>query len=101
MATYAGRATAYAERVVRGEETAGRFERLACKRFLGDLDRQNTDGFPYVFDEKSGARACKFIELLPHIKGEWARPQYIDGKLGYTKIKLEDWQVFIVINLFA
>ena len=101
MATYAGRATAYAERVVRGEETAGRFERLACKRFLDDLARQNTDGFPYVFDEKAGARACKFIELLPHIKGEWARPQYVDGKLGYTKIKLEDWQVFIVINLFA
>ena len=69
MATYAGRTIAYAERVVRGEETAGRYERAACKRFLDDLARQNTDGFPYVFDEKAGARACKFIELLPHIKG--------------------------------
>lgn len=101
MATYAGRAIAYAERVTRGEEAAGRYERLACKRFLDDLAKQGTEDFPYVFDEKAGARACKFIELLPHIKGEWARPQYVDGKLGYTKIKLEDWQVFIVINLFG
>ena len=37
----------------------------------------------------------------PAHQGQWARPQYVDGKLGYTKIKLEDWQVFIVINLFA
>ena len=101
MTTYFGRARAYAERVVRGEEVAGKFERLACQRFLDDLERQGTDAFPYVFDEAVGSRACRFIELLPHIKGEWARPSYRDGKLRYAQIKLEDWQVFIVINLFG
>jgi len=99
--SYAGRATAYAERVVRGEEVAGKFERLACQRFLNDLAKQGEEKFAYVFDETAGSRACKFIELLPHIKGEWARPVYRDGRLSYTKIKLEDWQVFIVINLFG
>ena len=101
MSTYAGRARAYAERVVRGEETAGRFERLACQRFFDDLDRQRSASFPYYFDEAAGARACRFIELLPHIKGEWAKPVYRNGRLFYAKIKLEDWQVFIVINLFG
>ncbi len=108
MSTYAGRARAYAERVVRGEEAAGKFERLACQRFLNDLARQDTEEFPYVFDPVlgnrrtgTGSRACQFIELLPHIKGEWAKPVYRDGRLGYAKIKLEDWQVFIVINLFG
>jgi len=100
-AGYFERALAYATRVAERREVAGKFERLACERFLRDLARQGTDGFPYRFDEVLGGRACRFIELLPHIKGEWAKPTYVNGKLGYAKIKLEDWQVFIVINLFG
>lgn len=99
--TYLERALAYARRVVDGEEVAGRLERLGCQRFLRDLERQGADNFPYVFDEAAGARACRFFELLPHIKGEWARPIYVDGKLGYAKIRLEDWQVFGEIQLFG
>lgn len=98
---YLARATAYAQRVTTGAETAGRFERLACQRFLRDLERQGSDDFPYVMDPAAGGRACRFQELLPHIKGEWARPVYIDGRLQYAKIKLEDWQVFIELNLFG
>ena len=98
---YAARAVAYARRVVAGDETAGKLERLACERFLRDLDRQDTDAFPYRFDEARGARECKFLELLPHIKGEWAKPVYSDGKLGYAKLRLEDWQVFIEVQLFG
>jgi phage terminase large subunit-like protein len=101
VSSHAERARAYAQRVVQGGEVAGKFERLACQRFLNDLARQGTDAFPYVFDETAGQRACRFVELLPHIKGEWAKPTYTDGRLGYAKIKLEDWQVFIVINLFG
>lgn len=101
MSSYFDRAQAYAQRVVDGSEVAGRLERLACQRFLDDLARQRSDDFPYFFDDAAGARTCRFVELLPHIKGEWAKPTYRDGKLGYAKIKLEDWQVFIVINLFG
>jgi phage terminase large subunit-like protein len=101
LSSYLDRARAYAERVVGGQEAAGKFERLACRRFLGDLGRQGTEAFPYIFDDAAGKRACRFIELLPHIKGEWAKPVYGDGKLSYAKLKLEDWQVFIVVNIFG
>mgnify|MGYP000033980639 CR=1 FL=1 len=99
--TYFERATAYAKRVCGGEEVAGQYERLACKRFIDDLAAQGTDAFPYVIDEKKGARACRFIELLPHIKGDWAKPVYANGELQYAKIKLEDWQIFAEFQLFG
>ena len=99
--TYFARAQAYAERVTTGSETAGRFERLFCKRLLADLQRQGAPDFPYVFDKVAGARACTFIELLPHIKGKWARPEYVDGKLQHGRLQLEDWQIAIVIQLFG
>jgi len=99
--TYFDRVHAYALRIVEGRELAGRFERLACQRLLNDLDREDTPDFPYVLDRALGSRACRFIELLPHIKGEWARPVYQDGKLSYAKLKLEDWQLFIEFQLFG
>ncbi|MCL4695435.1 MAG: terminase large subunit [Burkholderiaceae bacterium] len=101
MATYLQRATAYAQRVVDGAEAAGKYERLACQRFLRDLERQGDDDFPYVLDEEIGSRACRFVELLPHIKGEWARPDYVDGKLTWKKIELGDWQVFVEFQIFG
>lgn len=99
--SYFERAQAYARRVIDREEVAGELERLACARFVRDLAAQGTDAFPFVLNERAGARECQFIELLPHIKGEWAKPVYSDGKLSYAKLVLEDWQVFIEFNLFA
>lgn len=101
MASYAERALAYAQRVVGGLEIAGKYERLACKRYLRDLERQGDADFPYIVDERAGNRECQFIELLYHIKGEWAKPIYVDGRVTYATIVLEDWQVFIEFNLFA
>lgn len=98
---YVERAIAYAQRVHSGAEVAGRLERLACARFLRDLDQAGTDAFPYVLDRSRANRACRFIELLPHIKGEWAKPVWVDGKSMYAKIKLEDWQVFVEAQLFG
>lgn len=98
---FLGRAVRYAQRVAGGQETAGRLERLACERFLRDLERQGAENFPYVMDAAAGARACRFFELLPHIKGEWARPVYINGRLQYAKLRLEDWQVFAEVQLFG
>ena len=99
--TYLDRITAYADRVIAGAETAGRFERLACERFMRDVQRQGTADFPYVLDVALGTRACRFIELLPHIKGEWAKPIYVDGKFSYAKLRLEDWQLFVDFQLFG
>jgi phage terminase large subunit-like protein len=104
-ASYFDRALAYARRVADGDEIAGRLERLGCARFLRDLEREGTDAFPYVLDarqpDSAGARACRFIELLPHIKGEWAKPIWEDGRMRYARIQLEDWQIFIELQLFG
>jgi phage terminase large subunit-like protein len=91
----------YAQRVANGEETAGALEQAACRRLLSDLERQGTDAFPYVLDQAAGYRACLFVELLPHIKGEWAKPVYQDGRLKYATLKLEPWQVFAEYQLFG
>ena len=80
----------YALSVVRQETPACLYVRQACQRFLDDLDDPPNG---YSMDEDKAARACKFISLLPHIKGEWAR----EGR----RIDLEPWQKFILTNVFG
>lgn len=100
-ASFFQRVQTYARRCVDGVEGAGRYEVLMCKRFLRDLARAGTAEFPFVINERLGARACQFLQLLPHIKGEWAKPIYTDGTLSYAKLRLEDWQVFVEFQLFG
>ena len=90
--THAEAATLYAKRVVAGEVPACKWVRLACQRQLDDLERWK-DGGPYRFDTDAAERVCKFIELLPHTKGEWARRR--------EKIRLEPWQQFILTTAFG
>ena len=87
--SYADTATQYARDVVAGDIVAGELALLACQRHLDDLDRD----WEYTFDADRAARACRFIELLPHIKG----PLAVKREL----IRLEPWQVFIVSSLFG
>lgn len=94
------RALRYANAVVAGDEVAGKWEKAACQRFLDDLERQETD-WPYRLDHAEGARICEFIELLPHVEGEWGKPIWVGQVKTYQKIRLEDWQVFILVNLFG
>ena len=83
---YCERATSYARRVVAGEIPAGSFVVMACQRHLDDLDSND-----FIFDAKAGNRICAFAEKLPHVKGRWK-----------TKtIVLEDWQCFILCNIFG
>ena len=101
MSAYLDRLNAYAQRITDGTETAGPWERLAVARYLRDLARQGTPEFPYVLDDRLGARECYFLELLPHVNGGWAKPVYVDGKFSYAKLRLEDWQIFIEFQLFG
>ena len=98
---YCQRAEAYARRVVIGAEVAGKLEIAACARFLRDLDRTDTEDFPYRLDIAAAGRACQFVELLKHTKGKWARPQIVDGQIYLPTIVLEDWQCFVLVNLFG
>ena len=96
--TYADKALKYARDVLSGEIDSCEFVKSACQRHLNDLERSNTDGFPYTFNplmiDSDGVkyypveRVCYFIEQLPHVKGKWARE--------HRKLTLEPWQIFII-----
>jgi phage terminase large subunit-like protein len=47
------------------------------------------------------ARWCGFLERLPHVKGDWAKPTLVDGRWVCPKIQLEDVQVFFIAVLFG
>lgn len=84
----------YARHVVAGKIPACQYVVGACRRHLDDLKRQKGAAWPYRFDVDLAERACRFIELLPHTKGEWARDQR-------TSIKLQPWQCFVVACLIG
>jgi phage terminase large subunit-like protein len=88
---YAAIAAQYTHDVVAGVLAACKWTILACRRQLEDLERQETADFPFRYEAHRGARVCRFIELMPHIKGKWA------GK----PIRLEAWQIFIVMTVFS
>jgi phage terminase large subunit-like protein len=99
---FAERAQLYAHQVLSGEIVAGKWVKAACKRHLDDLERSATDtSWPYAFDAERAARPCRFLECLPHVEGDWAKPVFVDGVPKYPKIRLENWQVFFVAGLFG
>jgi phage terminase large subunit-like protein len=83
----------YARRVVAGEIPACKWTRLACSRQIGDLARETSAEWPYRFDLARAERPCEFIELLPHIKGLWAKQRRL--------IELEPWQCFVITTVFG
>ncbi|MGY4677657.1 terminase large subunit [Pasteurella sp. P03HT] len=87
------KANKYAKDVVSGKIPACRLVIKACQRHLDDLKKQKDKEFSFKFDEKLAERACKFIQYLPHTKGEWA--------LKRQNITLEPWQLFAVANAFG
>ena len=84
-------ATKYAKDVVAGRIKASKYVHAACKRQLDDLKAFTGKSSAYAFDKDRGEKVCKFIELLPHIKGP---------KAG-EPIVLEPWQVFILTTIFG
>jgi len=83
-------AIGYAEDVVAGEMTCGKYEILAAQRMLDDLDREDA---PWHFDAEAAEKPCRYIERLPHVKGEWAKRREL--------IHLEPWQCFNICNVFG
>lgn len=79
----------YADSVVSGDKPACELEKLACKRFFSDLGRD----FDYQFNHDLAIRAIRFIEKLPHVKGQWAARR--------QRITLQPWQKFIIANIFG
>lgn len=93
MITPIARAADYMASVVEGRQPACKWTRLAVQRQLDDLARPPSDAWPWVFDEARATRICEFLQLLPHIKGRWAR----DRRL----IELDGWQCWILTTIFG
>jgi phage terminase large subunit-like protein len=78
----------YIKDVLSGKIPACQYVKHACERQKNDLKRKD---LPYKFDKTRAEKVCKFIEVLPHIKGIWA------GK----PITLEPWQIFLLTTVFG
>ncbi|MGG7603535.1 terminase large subunit [Massilia sp. BKSP1R2A-1] len=92
-ADYVGIGLGYAQDVVKGRIVACKWVKLACKRHLDDLKASKRKAYPYYFDEAAANKVCRFLSLMPHTKGKWARRREL--------IKLEPWQCFAFISLFG
>ncbi len=93
MTNHIDQAHNYMRGVLSGAIPACKWTNLAVQRQVDDLERENSDSWPWVFDPARAVRPCEFIELLPHIKGKWAR----DRRL----IELSPWQSFILTTIFG
>ena len=76
----------YADAIVSGSVPACETIRLACERWNNDWERDDL-----YFDESAFGKVYRLATNLQHFKGDQA------GKF----IKLEDWQLFILANIFG
>jgi len=83
----------YARGVVSKEIPAGKYVILAAKRHLRDLELAAAGNSPYHFDNAAAEVVCNFIELMPHVKGKWAKQN--------ETIKLGPWQCFLLCVAFG
>ncbi|WP_036689387.1 terminase large subunit [Paucisalibacillus globulus] len=67
----------YSEKVINGDIVACEKHKWACLRFLNDLEREDTEEFPYIFDEELGQRFLDWLSSFKHRKGILAG-QYIE-----------------------
>jgi phage terminase large subunit-like protein len=82
----------YIHGVLDGSIVAGRHVIATVERHAADIDRQNTDGFEFVFDRELAEFAIEaFPMLFRHTIGQHAD----------TPFELSPWQAFIVGSLFG
>lgn len=68
------RVTRHARAVVSGQRKAGELHKLACKRHLEDLDRQNSADFPYIWRPEAADEVLQYAETLTVAEGDEPRP---------------------------
>lgn len=92
-------AESYVKDVISGKIPACKWVRLTCERHARDMEAAKSDAFPYVFDPEEARKACKFVSLMPHTKGDWS---FFDRDKGHwNRIVMEPWQCFIVGSVFG
>ena len=87
---HTNRAIEYAKNVVSGDIVAGEYIRLACAKFLRELD---DDQFDWEFVPAYAEPVCRFLEQTPHIKGKLATER--------KTLTLELWQEWVICELYG
>lgn len=101
MRDYVGLALKYEADVLDGTTPACRSVRLACERSRRDRARAER-GWDFVFDRSTAERVCAFIETMPHILGEFAKPIVsADGAMMWPTVRLEPWQCWVFASVFG
>ncbi|MGQ2227010.1 terminase large subunit domain-containing protein, partial [Fructobacillus fructosus] len=85
---YADEGTKYALNVLDGKEQAGYLMKLACFRHIRDLQRQEQDDFPFIYDLKKTDQILKFAAMCPNV--DTGEPT-----------ELMPWQRFIMTQLIG
>ena len=81
----------YVEDVLAGRILACEKVKMACRRFLDDLEKSRTDpSYPWMFDESKATRPVDFMErFLVPTKGD------------YDRMELIGWQCFVECNMYG
>lgn len=86
---FSQKAVQYCFDVVEGKIPNCNYVVLACQGFIDLFSNENG----WVYDAEKADRSCRFIQLLPHVKGPLAAKREL--------LILEPWQVFIVCGIFG
>ena len=81
----------YSEDVLANKIKGCQKHKWACLRFLNDLERQGTEGFPWVFDEDKANKFLRWMSFFKHTKGE------LEGKIKIP----EPIEKFIFGNIYG
>ena len=81
----------YSNAIVNGDIIACKKHIWACQRFIDDIHREQTDAFPWGFDESRAEKYFKWMELFKHEKGSLA---------GEKKIPVP-YEKFVYGNLYG
>ena len=76
----------YANDVISGKVTAGKYIQLACKRYLSMFDRDDV-----VFHSDKADKVINFISKLKHFTGVHSGKPFI----------LQGWQKWIIYNVYG
>src|SRR5690606_12728929 len=81
----------YSHDVIDGRVVACQKHKWACMRFLRDVEREGTEEFPNVFDERKAMRCLKWMTLVKHTK----------GVLKGQHIQPHEIQIFVIGNIYG
>jgi phage terminase large subunit-like protein len=82
----------YIDDVLSGRVATCKSAKAAVDRYLSDLERQNSDEFPYYLSIDAASACCDFFPVML---------RHSIGKMSGKPFVLEPWQAFGIWNIFG